>query len=159
MPELARGQLTRALVDRRHYGVLATLSKQKPGYPFASMTLYAADAQGRPVFLFTTLANHTENLEADPRACLMVLDQDAEAAPQETARAHITGQVRPVPEDEIESARSVYLARHPAAAQWVDFGDFAFYRLEVEEVYWVGGFANAGSALVSDYRAGSTARQ
>ena len=35
----------------------------------------------------------------------------------------------------------MYLARHPKAAFWVDFEDFSFWRLEVADVYFVGGFA------------------
>lgn len=154
MPELTRAKKTRALVVRRHFGVLATMSKRKPGYPFASLSPYAADAQGRPVFLMSRLAVHTKNLEEDPRACLMVLDEGAEDSPQETARAHVTGQVKPVPDDELEAAKEVYLARHPAAAQWAEFGDFGFYRLTIEEVYWVGGFGDAGFPVVSDYLSG-----
>ena len=30
-------------------------------------------------------------------------------------------------------AREAYLARHPNAVHWVDYGDFAFWRLDVEE--------------------------
>src|SRR6185436_19492032 len=57
------------------------------------------------------------------------------------ARATLVGQARPLEAPDLAAARTLYLARHPEAAAWVDFDDFAFWRLEVAEVYFVGGFA------------------
>jgi putative heme iron utilization protein len=51
------------------------------------------------------------------------------------------GAVRAVPEAALAEARAAYLARHANAAYWVDFEDFAFHRLEVADLYFVGGFA------------------
>ncbi|MGH7264016.1 MAG: DUF2470 domain-containing protein, partial [Candidatus Rokuibacteriota bacterium] len=53
----------------------------------------------------------------------------------------LLGRARRLPADAAGAARPLYLARHPTAAHWVDFGDFAFYRLEVDDLYFVGGFA------------------
>ena len=51
------------------------------------------------------------------------------------------GRAARVPGPEREAAREAYLARHPKATFWVDFEDFAFWRLGVTDVYFVGGFA------------------
>jgi hypothetical protein len=51
------------------------------------------------------------------------------------------GRAARVTEGERGAAREAYLARHPKASFWVDFEDFAFWRLEVTDVYFVGGFA------------------
>jgi len=32
---------------------------------------YGLDEQGRPIFLISTMAMHTQNLQADPRASLL----------------------------------------------------------------------------------------
>ena len=39
-----------------------------------------------------------------------------------------------------EAARRRFLARHPEAAFYADFPDFAFWRLEVEGAHYIGGF-------------------
>ena len=54
----------RELVERRGVGVLATISSRLAGYPYGSLTNYAVDDHGRPLFLFSTLAVHTGNLAA-----------------------------------------------------------------------------------------------
>src|SRR5215470_11626125 len=52
---------------RGRTGTLSTLSRRQPGHPFGSLMPYALDATGRPLFLISTLAMHTRNLDADPR--------------------------------------------------------------------------------------------
>jgi hypothetical protein len=52
--------------------------------------------------------------------------------------------------------RARYLTRHPDAAGWVDFGDFAFWRLDVEEVYMVGGFGVMGWVTPDVYSTAAT---
>ena len=56
--------------------------------------------------------------------------------------------------------REDYLGRHENARYWVDFDDFAFYRMEVRELYFVAGFGamgwvEAGALLVGDSMRGS----
>ena len=45
-----------------------------------------------------------------------------------------------------------YLKRHPQSEMWVDFGDFAFYRMDIAEPYYVGGFGVMGWVTANDYR-------
>src|SRR6266850_7308681 len=52
------------------------------------------------------------------------------------------------------AARDAYLARHPNAIHWVDFEDFAFWRLDLADVYFVGGFGAMGWVEAGDYGAG-----
>ncbi|HZZ16785.1 MAG TPA: DUF2470 domain-containing protein [Candidatus Sulfotelmatobacter sp.] len=59
----------------------------------------------------------------------------------------------PVPEDEIAATRQVYLATHENSRYWVDFADFGFFRLEVADVYYVGGFGVMGWVDSRDYEA------
>ena len=55
-------------------GSLSTLSRKQPGFPFGSLMPYALDRQGHPIFLISTMAMHTQNLQADPRASLFVTE-------------------------------------------------------------------------------------
>jgi putative heme iron utilization protein len=51
----------------------------------------------------------------------------------------------------IAKAKEIYLQKHPGAF-WVDFGDFFWYRMEVEAIRFVGGFARAGAVTAEDYK-------
>jgi hypothetical protein len=144
VPEPTYAERARTLLALSRTGSLATLSRRHPGYPFASVMPYALDAEGRPLFLISRLAVHTQNLEADRRASLLVAESGGAGDPLAAARVTVLGEVVPVPTADREPARTVYLAGHPSAVYWVDFEDFAFHRLEVAEVYFVGGFAAMG---------------
>jgi len=141
VPEPTYAERARTLVYRARTGTLATLSRRHPGHPFASLMPYALDGTGRPLFLISSMAVHTQNLSADARASLFVAEPDWMGDPLAAGRVTLMGAVRPVPPDALAEARGAYLARHPNAAYWVDFEDFAFHRLEIADLYFVGGFA------------------
>lgn len=122
-----------------------------PGYPFASVTPYAMDEHGRPIFLISQLAVHTKNLNEDPKASLLIFDPAAEQDPLTSARMNLMGEVRPVPDADLEAVRSLYLQQHPSSEQWLDFGDFGLYRLEIQDIYYVGGFGEMGWVSKQDF--------
>ena len=47
--------------------------------------------------------------------------------------------------------RGLYLSRHENAKYWQDYTDFAYYRLEVSGVYFIGGFGVMGWVSTEDY--------
>lgn len=141
VPEPTYAERARTLVHRGRVGALATLARRLPGHPFASVMPYAVDEHGAPLFLVSTMAVHTQNLQADPRASLLVAEPDWPGDPLAAARVTLLGTVRPVPAQARDAVRALYLARHPHAAAWVDFDDFAFHRLDPTALYFVGGFA------------------
>ena len=149
----ARARKARSLYQQRRFGVLATVSKKMAGFPFGSVTPYSVDSLGRALFLFSGLAQHTRNILEDPRCSLMVYEAEAEQNPLDSARMNVLGEVRPVPEDEWEAARELYLRDHPDSEQWIGFGDFGLYRLEPADVYIVGGFGEAGWVSRADFAA------
>jgi len=140
VPEPPYAERARTLVHLGGTGTLATLSRRHPGHPFASVMPYALDASGRPLFLISTMAMHTQNLQADSRASLLVM-QEVAGDPLAAGRVTLMGDAVVVPAADVSAARTAYLARHANATYWVDFGDFAFWRLELGDVYFVGGFA------------------
>jgi putative heme iron utilization protein len=121
-------------------GALSTHSVEKPGFPFASLVLYALDERGRAIFLLSGLAVHARNLAADARASLMVAEGDG----QSSARVTVVGKAVKLSGGEAEAARAAYLARHPGAKAWASFGDFSLWRLEPVDSYVVAGFGSAG---------------
>ena len=66
VPEPSFAERARTLMHLGRIGTLSTLSRKQPGFPFGSLMPYALDGQGRPVFLMSTMAMHTQNLQADP---------------------------------------------------------------------------------------------
>src|SRR5258705_12588674 len=141
----------RTLVYLGRIGSLSTLSRKQPGFPFGSVMPYGLDDHGRAIFLISTMAMHTQNLQADPRSSLLVTQPDATGDPLGASRVTLVGNVLPVPEGEVAEARKLYLARYANSKYWVDFEDFSFYRMAVVDVYYVGGFGVMGWVTDSDY--------
>jgi Putative heme iron utilization protein len=112
---------------------------------------YGQDEQGRPIFLVSTMAMHTQNLKADPRASLLVTQDDAGSDPLGASRVTLVGNVLPIPKVEVADARQLYLARYANSKYWVDFEDFSFYRMDVVDIYYVGGFGVMGWVSASEY--------
>jgi putative heme iron utilization protein len=112
---------------------------------------YGLDDMGRPIFLISTMAMHTQNLQADPRASLLLTQPEAGVDPLGASRVTLVGNVLPVPEAEIAAARELYLTRYANSKYWVDFEDFSFYRMEMVDVYYVGGFGVMGWVSAADY--------
>ena len=150
-PEPTHAERVRTLVSLSIIATLSTVSRKQPGYPFGSLMPYVIDESGQPIFLISNMAMHTQNLQADPRASLFV-SQAGEGDPLGTARATLVGDVLPVPEEEKGAARERYLSRYENSRSWVDFKDFAFYRMELLDLYYVGGFGVMGWVTSDDYR-------
>src|ERR1017187_4255349 len=141
----------RTLVYLGRIGTLSTLSRKQQGFPFGSVMPYGLDEHGRPVFLISTMAMHTQNVQADPRSSLLVTQPDASGDPLGAPRVTLLGNVLPIPELEIPEARQLYLERYANSKYWVDFEDFSFYGMDVVDVYYVGGFGVMGWVAASDY--------
>jgi len=112
---------------------------------------YGLDDHGRPIFLISTMAMHTQNLEADPRASLLITQPDSSGDPLGASRVTLLGNVARISEGEIAEARRLYLERYPNSKHWVDFEDFSFYCMEVVDVYYVGGFGIMGWVSAPEY--------
>jgi heme iron utilization protein len=152
-PEPTLAEQARTLAHLGRTGALGTLSRRHPGHPFVSVMPYAPDERGRPLVLISGLAMHTQNLDADPRASLLVVQPGLGDDPLALARVTLMGRAARLPEPARAAAREAYLARHPNAVHWVDFGDFAFWRLDLTDVYFVGGFGSMDWLTVEGYEA------
>ena len=151
VPEPSFSERARTLVYLGRIGNLSTLSRKQPGFPFGSVMPYGLDEHGRPIFLISTMAMHTQNLQADSRASLLVTQPDASGDPLGASRVTVIGNVRVIPEAEVAQARQLYLERYANSKYWVDFEDFSFYRMDVVDVYYVGGFGVMGWVPASEY--------
>jgi heme iron utilization protein len=152
-PEPSFAERARTLVHLGRIGSLSTLSRKQPGFPFGSVMPYGLDEAGRPLFLISTMAMHTQNLKTDARASLLVIQPNAEGDPLGASRVTLLGNVLAVTEPELAQTRKLYLERYENSKYWVDFEDFSFYRMEVVDVYFVGGFGVMGWVAASEYGA------
>jgi len=150
-PEPSHAERVRTLLSLTSVATLSTQSRKYEGFPFGSLMPFASDAAGRPIFLISNMAMHTQNLRSDPRCSLFILQAAADGDPLGAARATLVGNAEPVPAEELAVVREVYLARHPNSSYWVDFADFHFFRLEVVDLYYVGGFGVMGWVAAEDY--------
>ena len=151
VPEPTFAERARTLVYLGRVGSLSTMSRKQPGFPFGSVMPYGLDAHGRPVFLISTMAMHTQNLQADPRASLLVTQEASDGEPLGASRVTLVGNVQVAPNTELAEVRRLYLERHANSKYWVDFEDFSFYRMEIVDVYYVGGFGVMGWVSASDF--------
>ncbi len=151
VPEPSFPERARTLMHLGRIGSLSTHSRKQPGFPFGSVMPYAVDERGCPIFLISTMAMHTQNLQADPRASLLVTQADADGDPLGAARVTLIGNVLPVGQSETAAVRKLYLASYANSKYWVDYEDFSFYRMEVVDVYYVGGFGVMGWIPAPEY--------
>jgi putative heme iron utilization protein len=151
VPEPTFAERTRTHLYLGRVGTLSTVSRKQPGFPFGSVMPYALDPRGCPVFLISSMAMHTQNLQADPRSSLLVTDFQANEDPLGASRVTLIGNTQKVVDSERTAARELYLARHSNSKYWVDFEDFHFYRMDVVDLYYVGGFGVMGWVDASQY--------
>ncbi|MFL5117776.1 MAG: pyridoxamine 5'-phosphate oxidase family protein, partial [Microvirga sp.] len=107
-----------------HFGTLMA----ETGHPYVSLVNVATDPVGTPILLLSALAWHTKNIERDSRASTLFVA--ARPAGHEDAlqgfRVTVLGAMVRAP----ASDRRRFLAQHPQAADYCDFADFGFWRLE-----------------------------
>ena len=139
--------LARRLIRGARFGAIAVL-EPGTGFPFASRVLTGTDIDGTPLILVSALSVHTGALAADPRASLLFGEPgkgDPLAHPRITVRTRAERVAR---QDPVHARlRARFIARHPKAALYADFPDFAFFRMVPESASLNGGF---GKAFVLD---------
>jgi len=112
------------------------------------MMPFAVDALGRPVFFISSMAMHTQNLNQDAHASLLITQPDVAGDPLGAARLTLIGDAHVV---EAAEVRDLYLANYENARHWQNYTDFAYYRLNVDGVYFIGGFGVMGWVSAEDY--------
>lgn len=145
----SHAERARTLASNQKTGSLATLATDPEGYPYASFITFAL-LDGDPLFLISRLAEHTRNLMGDTRASLLA-HESGNADPLANGRVTLLGRCTKLPRGDT-LARDTYLARHPTASYYVDFEDFAFWRLSIEAVRYIGGYGRMSWVAADDFR-------
>lgn len=89
--------------------VMSGMHHRRAGYPFGTLTDFASDGAGFPVFCLSPLAIHTRNIIEDPRCSLVV--QLPGWTGLANARVTIFGDVFQLPPELQESAKEVFLQK------------------------------------------------
>ena len=108
------------------------------GHPYVSLVNVATDPAGTPILLLSSLAWHTKNIACDSRASILFIATRKDTHEDALQGSRVTVLGRMV--EALASDRRRYLAQHPQAAEYCDFGDFAFWQLAPEQVHAVAGF-------------------
>ena len=149
-PKLGFAVDVRTLIEYNHgFAVISTNSKANDGYPNGSVVGFAPDEDGNPIFIFSGMSSHTVDILKDPKCSLTIASGQFKGAAD--GRVNLMGQVKLVPQEDREAAKAVYMKKHPGAF-WVDFGDFNWFKMEIEKTNFVGGFARAGSITPEEYK-------
>ena len=152
-PAYSPAALARRLMRGARTAALATLDAAT-GAPFASLVTVATDPASQLLLLLSTLAAHTRNLAADPRASLLIDDRSTGPRADALAGVRLTligriGQLGRSDPGEAQ-ARYRFLARHPEAAVYAGFRDFAIYRMSLETAHLVAGFGRINDLAATD---------
>jgi putative heme iron utilization protein len=137
-PDFSPSKSAKWLLRRSRQGALATVMVNS-GDPYCSLVNVAANPDAAPLLLISRLAVHTKNILADSRVSLM-LDERVAGDPLEGARIMVAGRAEELSSEAATLARRRYLAAHPAAEAFVDFKDFAFFRIAPSGLHLVAGF-------------------
>merc|ERR1712127_236495 len=109
----------RTLVKYNHgFAVMSTNSKANPGFPGGSVVGFAPDERGRPLFAFSGMSSHTQDILKDPKCSLTIASKQFKGAAD--GRVNLMGQVKLVPKEDRDALKPLYLKNHPDAF-WVDF--------------------------------------
>jgi heme iron utilization protein len=128
----------RKLLRAARSGTLATVADG--GQPFASLVTPACARDLSLLMLLSNLSEHTRHLRAEPRCSILVCGEAEGANPQTAPRVTVTGIAGVVDDRDLKKR---YLAVHPYARLYADFGDFNVWRVQPSSALYVGGFARA----------------
>jgi hypothetical protein len=144
----ALGEKARNLLRQATRASLATLDAG--GAPYASLVLVASDEDAAPILLLSDLAEHAKNLKRDARAALLIDGTAGLADALSGPRVTLMGTLS---RGEAARLKPRFLARHPHAAAYAGFGDFACYRMEVARAHLVEGFGRIDWIEAEDFLA------
>jgi heme iron utilization protein len=130
----------RQLLLKEYRGVLSTHSQAMPGFPFGSAVPYCLNEDGWPLILISRIAQHTKNIEADPRCSLLIAERGAEDV-QATGRLTVLAEARPLTEPlAVEAAAERYYRYFPESRGYHRVHDFDFWILQPVRWRYIGGF-------------------
>ncbi len=132
----------KTLIRTSRFAALACLDAETYD-PLVSQVNVAADSDGAPFFLISSLSSHFGALSRDSR-CALLMGTPGKGDPAAYPRISVMGHAYQVKESsDMGRMRRRFLACHPKSSLYVDFADFAFWRMEPARAALNGGFGKA----------------
>lgn len=128
----------RQFIRQQHYGVLSTHSQSESGYPFGSITPYIISSEGDIAIFISHLAEHTHNIDDNPKVSLTIFDPNDAKDP--SAGARITCLANAEQTQNESQLRQDYLKQFPSASMTLELPGFHFYLLKLTKIRLVAGF-------------------
>lgn len=138
-------ETARTIVDIVHHGTLCTVNEA--GLPLGTYSSFVLDSSGQPILRLRPDAVHTRNLERNPQCSLFIQPQDLPA--RLLARATLIGQaVLAEPETAAAAAQQHALLHYGGAGIDSPQPSDLFYRLAVDQCFFVGGLGSGSAAEI-----------
>ena len=119
--------------------LLSTHSVKYDGYPFGSVLPMCRDSGGRPLLMISHLAQHTRNLDGDPKCSLTLVDSN-HADVQQWTRLTCLADAESCSSS---SALERYYRYFPEGRHYHKELNFRLYRLQPRQFYLIAGFGSA----------------
>ncbi|MEY4960786.1 MAG: hypothetical protein RL610_965 [Pseudomonadota bacterium] len=150
---MSNAHAARQMLRSQRYGALCTVSKKFNGHPFGSIVPYLVDHDGSLLILISSLAEHTRNIQFDPRVSLVTHSQDSPDI-QSQGRITLVGGAQPAA-NKVQIGKR-YLRYFPESQNLFAMDDFSFYRIVPHTLRFIGGFGkihwvSADSYLMPSY--------
>ena len=151
-PEVAQSALDLTPAERartcaslgvKHGAALSTQTDKLGGAALCTFAEYVLDGDGAPVLLLDARrAEHSKNLQADPRCSLLLQARDLDDRAAAVARVTIAGTATPVPKSAPDRVvlETQFGVAHPYADALLEDGRFDLWRVNPTEIFYVGGF-------------------
>ena len=144
-------QMAEKIITQARFAALAILQPESLA-PSVSRIALAADPEGRPMSLISSLAGHTAALQANPSCALLIGEPgqtgDPLTHPRLTLHAAARFIARGTPQH--DALRAHYLKLRPKAKLYVDFTDFSFVVFDPSDGLLNGGFGKAWHLAAAD---------
>ena len=132
-------------------GILSTVSKKHDDYPFGSFVTYVTSSARTAYLYLSDLADHTKNLHHSSKSSLTILKLNTNGDKQNSERLTIMGDLVPVAENELDSCKKRYYQMLPESKMYAKMHDFNFYKIQIKNVRWIGGFGKIAWLDVSNW--------
>ncbi|KAK6913169.1 hypothetical protein RJ641_022770 [Dillenia turbinata] len=144
-------------------GNYSTVSLALAGAPFGNVVSYSDglpnEGQGIPYFYLTTLDPTAKNALKDPRASLTISEYSLGTCGKKDpenptcAKITLTGKLKLVESEskEDEFARKALFSKHPEMPGWPKGHNFQFFKLEIEDIFFLNKFGGPRPLTVEEY--------
>lgn len=140
-----------ALLSNGQGGIVSTI--ENGNKPYLSSMPFVIDNEGRPIVFISDLARHTDNIQKNSNVSIIVSEPDKQGSYFNGSRVTLSGKfVKVTNEKEIAACRKLYMSHFEEAKEWADFGDFNYYRLEIDDIFFIGGFGEIDSVNLKQYK-------